>query len=141
LFSGSCWIGGIVSIDSSSNWNVYLTIDLTVRDSSGKINSSPVTTLDCYVEIGSGCSGAQILQIPVSDPDGDVVKCFCTNNTCLSIMSIDSDTCVITFQKTSGTYAIYITIQDFNSGSSVPKSSIELQFVTYINPTSTNCCK
>jgi hypothetical protein len=118
-----------------------LTIDLSKRDSSGKINSSPVTTLDCYVEIGSSCSGAQILQIPVSDPDGDVVKCFCTNNACLSVMTIDSDACVITFQSISGTFAIYITIQDFDSGSTVPKSSIELQFVTYINPTSSNCRK
>ena len=118
-----------------------MTIDLSKRDSSGKINSSPVTTLDCYVEIGSSCSGAQILQIPVSDPDGDVVKCFCTNKTCLPGVTIDSDACVITFNLTNGTYAIYIEIQDFNSGSTVPKSSIELQFVTFINPNSSNCRK
>ena len=134
-------MSGIQTIDSSPNWNVYLTIDLTIRDSSGKINSSPVTTLDCYVEIGSSCSDTQILQIPVSDPDGDVVKCFCTNKTCLPGVTIDSDTCVITFNLTNGTYAIYIEIQDFYSGSTVPKSSIELQFVTYINPNSSNCRK
>jgi len=97
--------------------------------------------MDCYVEIGSSCFGPQTLQIPVSDPDGDVVKCFCTNNTCLSVISINSDTCVITFNPVNGYYAIYITIQDFDKSTTIPKSSIELQFVTFVNPTSNNCRK
>ena len=124
---------------SSASWYVGVVIDLTKRDALGKLNSSPVTTMDAYVEISSSCGGLQTLQIPVSDADGDDVKCFCTNNKCVSIMTLDSNTCIITFQPVNGYYAVDITIQDFSPGTSVAKSSVPLQFITYVNPSSTNC--
>ena len=124
---------------SSATWYVRVTIDLTKRDALGKLNSSPVTTMDAYVEISSACGGPQGLKIPVSDPDGDDIKCYCNNNQCVSIMTIDPDTCTVTFNAVNGYYAVDITIQDFSPGTSVAKSSVPLQFITYVNPSSTNC--
>ena len=146
-FTSCCWIDGIELVSGpswSASWNVDVTIDLSKRDATGRINSSPITTLDLYIEISSDCTGAlQQLQIPVSDPDvGDVVRCFCTNNTCLQNFTLDVDTCIITFSLGNGYYAVDITIQDFDVGSNVPKSSIPLQFVVFVSPTgSANCRK
>ena len=140
--SFSCWVGGIVTIDGTSNWNVNVDIDLSKRDASGKINSSPITTLDCgLVEISLGCTGLQQLLIPASDPDGDVVKCFCENNICVPIVSIDSNACLITFTPQNGYYAVSIDIQDFDAGSSTPKSTVPLQFIVSMSPGSANCRK
>ena len=127
--------------DGTDNWYVDVTIDLSKRDASGKINSAPYSTIDCYVQISSGCSGLQTLQVPVFDPDGDTVRCYCTNNLCLSVMTIDPITCIITFNPTNGYYAVALTIQDFEAGSSVPKSSVPIQFITYVNSGTGNCRK
>ena len=137
----SCWLNGTVTTDGTSNWYVNVLIDLSKRAASGKINSSPITTLNSYDELSSDCSTVQMLKIPVSDPDGDLVKCFCTTNSCLPIVTLDSDTCVITFSLINGYYAIDITIQDFDVGSTVPKSSVPLQFIAYIHPAGTSNCR
>ena len=135
-------MGGIVTIDGTDTWYVDVDIDLSKKDGSGKINSSPITTLDCgLVEISLGCTGVQQLQIPVSDPDGDTVRCYCTSNICVPVVTIDPNTCIITFTPTNGYYAVAIDIQDFDAGSSTPKSTVPLQFIVYMSPGTANCRK
>ncbi len=76
----------------------------------------------------------------MSDPDGDTVRCYCTNNICVPIVSIDPNTCIITFTLINGYYAVAIDIQDFDAGSSTPKSTVPLQFIVYMGPGG-NCRK
>ena len=136
-------MSGINAIDPSGNWDLPITIDLTRRADTGKINSSPYTTIASYVKLSTGCSGLQALTIPVSDPDGDTVRCYCAGNTCLSIMTLDSNTCTITFNPSAtGNYALDIVLEDFATpSSSTPLSSVPVQFLVNVSSGTTNCCK
>ena len=85
------------------------------RSDTGKINSSPQTTADFPIFLSTDCSGLQqSYVIPVSDPDGDIVKCRCYNNDCFSGLIMNENACSFTFNPTNvGVYGIYITIEDF----------------------------
>ena len=130
-FSSCCWISGIKSVSNSLSWFMDFTIDLKTRLDKNHINSSPTTSIVPYIKISK--SQEEII-IPVNDPDGDVVRCRCAIDTCLEGLSIDVNSCVITFRPVSkGYYSIEITIEDYEkAGSNVPLSSVPLQFIANV---------
>ncbi|KAJ8032100.1 Integrin beta-like protein D [Holothuria leucospilota] len=71
FYAGYAWVyfrnGG------GGSWNIRTRVDLNPRSDNGLINSSPVTETSPIVPVALDCPAA--IQIPVSDPDGDVVRC------------------------------------------------------------------
>ena len=110
-----------------------------------RINSSPQTTAGYPIYLSTNCEGgfAQSYVIPVSDPDGDVVRCRCYDNDYFSGLTLDTNACSFTFNPTEvGWYAIYITIEDFApTDLNVPLSSIPLVIGAYVDSNPSKCCK
>ncbi|KAJ8025092.1 Integrin beta-like protein A [Holothuria leucospilota] len=76
-FSGCCWIS---LRNGGSSWDLGALVNLTVRSDTGLINSSPTTTTMPIVRFQRECNNT--IQIPVSDPDGDYVRCFWASRRC-----------------------------------------------------------
>ena len=93
--------------------------------------------------MSTGCSNNQSLPIPVYDADGDLIKCRCSNNVCLSGLAMDVNNCIIYFNPTaSGYYTIEIIIEDYAlSVSNSPLSSVPLQFIVFVQANTIYCCK
>ena len=142
-FASCCWVNGIISVLNSTNWNLTFVIDLKQRTDTNLINSSPTTSIKSYVQLGIGCANNQSLAIPVSDVDGDLVRCRCSQNVCLTGFSIDSVNCIMYFNPTLiGYYALDLLIEDFAPSSpNVALSSLPLQVIAYVDSKPVNCCK
>ena len=93
--------------------------------------------------MSTGCSNNQSLPIPVYDADGDTIKCRCSNNICLSGLTMDVDNCILTFNPTViGYYTIEIVIEDYALNvSNSPLSSVPLQFIVFVLANTSFCCK
>jgi hypothetical protein len=89
------------------------------------------------------CTHNQSLFIPVYDADGDIIKCRCSNNICLSGLTMDEDNCILTFNPTViGFYTIEISIEDYApSMSNIPLSSVPLQFIVFVQANTSFCCE
>ncbi len=91
--------------------------------------------------MSTGCANNQSLTIPVFDDDGDVVKCRCSTNICLSGLSIDVEKCIIFFNPLlGGYYTIEISIEDYDANGK-QLSSIPLQFIAFVQSNTAFCCK
>ena len=141
-FDSCCWIGGITSVSGSTSWSLNVKINLQPRTDTNKINSSPTTTMIPYVKLSLNCTNNRTIVIPVADSDNDTVKCRCSNDMCLSYLTIDKEKCIIYFNPvSSGFFAIEIQIEDFNSSTStVAMSSVPLQFLVNVTTGSMYCC-
>ena len=147
-FVDGCWSNDIFLTPStnlnSCDWFYDIYIDLKQRSDTGKINSSPQTTADFPIFLSTDCSGLQqAYVIPVSDPDGDIVKCRCYNNDCFSGLIMNENACSFTFNPTNvGVYGIYITIEDFApNNQSVALTSVPLVIAAYVVNDPSKCCK
>ena len=93
--------------------------------------------------MSTGCSNNQSVLIPVFDADGDLIKCRCSNDICLSGLTIHVDNCIIYFNPTAtGYYTIEIRIEDYALNvSNDPLSSVPLQFIVFVLANNSFCCK
>ncbi|XP_071952867.1 integrin beta-like protein C [Antedon mediterranea] len=139
-FTGGNWIGGL-HIGSNGNWALPMSVDLTVRQDTGRPNSSPVSSVTPIVRLQHGCS--HTFTIPVNDPDGDMVRCrwAAGSSECDSVCNgfpnaaLNEETCTLSYNAvyTTGWYAVALMIEDFgNQSSTTPLSKIPLQFLVNV---------
>ncbi|XP_062615393.1 uncharacterized protein LOC134277123 [Saccostrea cucullata] len=149
-YDSCCWISSLV-LNSNSNWRIATRVDLTYRQDIGGINTSPVTAMQPIVRLQRGCSHS--IKIPVADDDGDTVRCRWGRNSpddeCSGICNsfpgavLNEATCTLNYSSVSnsaGYYGVAIQIEDFASpSSSIPLSSIPLQFLVEVFDSSSAC--
>lgn len=140
-FYSSAWIS---LVHSSGSWSLVMTVDLSLRNDTGKINQSPVSSVASSMIFSRACWYHMNYYIPVADFDGDNVRCrfasdvyecagICGNH--VSFLTINETSCLFTISSnmsiaTDGNYAVALQIEDFtDSSSSVPLSSVPLQFI------------
>ncbi|KAJ8025089.1 Teneurin-3 [Holothuria leucospilota] len=144
-FSGCCWIS---LRNGGSSWDLGALVNLTVRSDTGLINSSPTTTTMPIVRFQRECNNT--IQIPVSDPDGDYVRCFWASRRCGGICNrlpgafLNEDTCELFWNVDEGIalglYGVAIEIEDYASPSSTDALSvIPLQFLVDLFSSSETC--
>lgn len=152
-FASGLWIT-LVHPGSQGSWSLRMTVDLSVRSDTGKINQSPVSSVASTIKLSQICSLSDLtFYIPVADFDGDIVRCrfastiqecqgVCGNH--VSFLTFDGTSCSFTINSnistvTAGNYAVALQIEDFtDSSSSVHLSSVPLQFIINVN-TGTIC--
>ena len=140
-FTSCCWITGVSNVQKTNSWSMIVTMNLAKRADTGKINSSPITSMAPFAIISANCTNNRSISIPVSDPDNDVVRCRCNNNICLPFASIDQANCILYFNPTvTGYYSVEIQIEDFASSSStVALSSVPLVFLVNVTNAVNRC--
>ena len=140
-FSGGAWISPF-----SSSWRVSTTFSLVRRNDTGKINSTPRAITSPVLRIQEGCN--HTITIPVTDPDDDIVRCrWAVGDECAGICGgfpgaiLDRDICSFAYyaNQGGGHRAAAIMIEDFLPGSSVPLSSVGLQFLVLVVDTMRSC--
>ncbi|KAK3579266.1 hypothetical protein CHS0354_033344 [Potamilus streckersoni] len=125
-----------------------VTASVNRREDTGRINSSPVTSIQPLVRVQYGCDAT--INLLVSDPDGDIVRCRWSNegdecgSTCSSFPGafLNEDTCTISYQATTnvGYYGVAIQVEDFPiTGGKVPYSSVPLQFLVDVYSVNQGC--
>ena len=141
-FTGNAWIAPF-----SGNWNISTTFSLAIRNDTGRINSTPRAITVPVLRLLEGCN--HTLTLAISDSDGDDVRCrWAMGAECESICGgfpgtlLYSSTCVIEYEANRGTglRAAAIMIEDFVPGSSVPLSSVALQFLVIVIPNNVGSC-
>ncbi|XP_033103598.1 integrin beta-like protein A [Anneissia japonica] len=136
-FTGGDWIGSLI-IGSNGRWSLPMSVNLTRRQDTGRLNSSPISSITPVVRLQYGCN--HTLVIPVTDPDSDTVRCRWAvgsrecGDVCGGFLNavLDEATCTITYQAKYqvGWYAVALMIEDFASPlSTSPLSQIPLQFL------------
>ncbi|XP_015763765.1 PREDICTED: uncharacterized protein LOC107342772 isoform X16 [Acropora digitifera] len=150
-YQGCCWISSLVKYPDG-NWLVSTTVNLTRRADTGRINSSPVSKSPAIIRFEEGCP--QSFRIPVEDPDDDVVKCRWATYSESSRQAdsfphgvIDERACLLQYNgrnRTAGTYAVALTLEDFPEGttdfSSITRfSAVGLQFLVIVTARSGSC--
>ncbi|CAC5400905.1 unnamed protein product [Mytilus coruscus] len=131
-YGSCCWISLVVG---SGSWVLLATADLSVRQDTGKINTSPVSAMQPIVRFKYGCSYS--LRIPVQDDDGDIVKCRWANNT-----ECSATACLLSYTASGNTgwYAAALQIEDYAmSDITTPLSSVPLQFLIEVSSTTDTC--
>lgn len=143
-FSSCCWISPF-----NSNWNLPTTFSLIPRNDTGVINSTPRATTSPVIRLQQGCN--HTIQIPVTDPDDDVIKCRWADGTSecggvcngFSGAKLDTDSCTITYEANEGVgyKAMALTIEDFRADDniSVPLSKVGLQFLVLVFSSDQSC--
>ena len=140
-FSSCCWISPF-----NDRWYLSTTFSLATRNDTGKINSSPRAITAPVIRLQEGCN--HTIPIAVSDPDDDVIRCrWAVSGECASICNqfpgaeLDPATCTIQYEANRGArlWAVAIMIEDFNSGSTQPLSSVGLQFLISVVASSESC--
>jgi predicted nucleic acid-binding Zn-ribbon protein len=122
---------------ASTTWDLEVTMNLQLRNDTGEINSSP-TLADSFVPMitfTASCTLPSFYMMPVTDADGDVIRCRCPNNVCATGLILNSDACSFYFNATTaGYYLIAIQVEDFTDISSVtPLSSVPVNIVVMVN--------
>ena len=144
-FTGSNWIAPI-----SSNWNISTTFSLMIRNDTGRINSTPRAITAPVIRLQAGCN--HTIALAVSDPDDDIVRCrWAVGRECAGICPFEGafpgaylyfDTCIIHYEAIWGAryWGVAVMIEDFTPESSVPLSSVALQFLVLVIPSTTQSC-
>ena len=142
-FTGNAWISPF-----SSNWNISTTFSTMVRNDTGQVNSSPRAITAPVIRIQQGCN--HTIALPVTDPDEDIVRCrWAAGRECAGICSqfpgaqLDPHTCTIRYEASRGArlWAAAIMIEDFIPGSTQPLSSVALQFLVFVVPSTESCSR
>ena len=133
-FQSNSWMN---LINRGSNYSIITSVNFLVNPNTGQLNQSPTTSVPTSVQIPTGQYTE--LKIPISDADGDIIRCRWANGTecgdsCYMPPTIVLDTvnCVLSFNLSSaiGYYGIRIKVEDFpNITSTSPMSSVGLQFL------------
>ncbi|CAG2198997.1 unnamed protein product [Mytilus edulis] len=151
-YSSAAWIS---LIGGGSVWSLLSTVNLSKRQDTGRINSSPSSSLPPFIQIKQGCFYSLI--IPVEDADNDIIRCRWAigddecGDICNSLVNseLNKGTCVISYNATGelGLYAVALQIEDFateqsdNPLSSVPlHQASEKKCITVYVTNSTNLC-
>ena len=98
-YTGTAWGALVVYGYNSSasvhslggSWEVRHKLDATVRNDTGKINSSPVTLMAPIVQLPTGIQ--YTINIPSTDPDNDFINCrwaLSVNGECAGIILIST---------------------------------------------------
>ncbi len=142
MWAGSAWIAGVNNTNGTNNWYVVVMFDLSQRADTGKINTPSVTSMVPYVILSANCANNRSVVIPVTDVDGDVVRCRCNYNPCISNAVMDKDKCILYFNPTAvGSYAIEVQIEDFATANSTkPMSSMPVLFLVSVVNSGATCC-
>ena len=121
---------------------------MSKRSDTGRINSTPRTISTPLLRLQANCNHK--IRIPVTDPDNDIVRCrWAVGSTeCGGICGgfpgaeLDPDSCSITYTANQGVgyLATAIIIEDFLPGSTVPMSSVGLQFLVLVFSSVQPCC-
>ncbi|XP_065067729.1 uncharacterized protein LOC135693242 isoform X2 [Rhopilema esculentum] len=148
--SSCCWLGGLV-IAPSSSWSFETVISLKKRGSylsnSNQINTPP--QVDFIPMIQHNRYSNRNYKLPVSDPDGDMVRCrYAANFTegggvyhsRIPYSTLHTNcTLSISPYNSNGWYALAIMVEDFaynyGYGRYERQSSISLQFIVRIYST------
>ena len=147
-FASCCWIS--LYNGAAPSWEISININALTRADTGKVNSSPVTTIFPVFRVRLGMSST--ITIPVSDADNDVVRCRWSDSTkgeCGGICGIppgatlDQNKCEIFFNaatSTPGWYALSLSIEDFASSSSTTAlSTVVIQFMVLVGSSASSC--
>ena len=141
-FSACCWISPF-----GGGWNISTTFSTLIRNDTGTINSSPRAITAPVIRLQQRCNIT--FQIPVSDPDGDTIRCrLAQGSECESVCNgfpaavLDEASCSLSYDPTllpdplpTQIQAVAVMIEDFLPGSTTPLSSVALQFLVLItNP-------
>ncbi|CAF1121256.1 unnamed protein product, partial [Didymodactylos carnosus] len=140
-YASCCWIS-LLTISAGEGWSLNLVID-THRRRNGRFNSSPKSAMNPVVRLALGRE--HTIKIPMADSDGDSLRCRWGNTLtecggiCQPQGQLQSNPCEITYYAAQVGYeGIAIVIEDFESANStVPLSSIPLQFLIQIVPPTT----
>ncbi|CAC5424639.1 unnamed protein product [Mytilus coruscus] len=148
-FSGCCWIA-LNEAGASAGWILRTMANITPRNDTGKINSSPVSAMQPIVRFIYGCSYS--LRIQVADDDGDTVRCRWAKNTpddeCSDVCNtfsgsnLDEAACVLQYNATglTGWYAVALQLEDyFSPTDTIPLSSVPLQFLIEVTHSAEPC--
>ncbi|XP_076071887.1 uncharacterized protein LOC143043490 isoform X1 [Mytilus galloprovincialis] len=154
-YSSCCWISTLV-VGRDSSWILLVTANLSIRNDTGKINTSPISAMQPIVRFKYGCSYS--LTIPVQDDDGDIVKCrwansmnnmnYSQSNECYSVCEafpgaiLNETSCVLSYTASGSTgwHAVALQIEDYSvSDTATPLSSVPLQFLVDISSTTGSC--
>ena len=133
-------------------WDIFTSIDLTVRGDTGKINSSPQARFFPVIQIQQGCNS--MIAIAPYDPDGDVVRCRWGNKTtkeCSGICDgfpnavLDEQTCSLSYEsvgRDTGFKAVAIMMEDFartDTEFRTPLSTVALNFLVNVYSSNLAC--
>ena len=134
-FTGSSWISPFLL-----SWSILTNFSTAKRNDTGRINSTPRTITSPVLRLQENCNHK--IRIPVTDPDNDIVSCRWAVGyaECGGICDkfpwacLDPESCSITYTANKGVgYRVAaIVIEDFLPGSTVPMSSVGLQFLVLV---------
>ena len=141
-FTGGDWISPF------GVWSILTSFSTAKRNDTGRINSTPRAITTPLLRLQANCN--HTIRIPVTDPDNDIVRCRWAvgyYDECGSICcgfpgaDLDPETCSImyTANKGVGYRAAAIVIEDFLPGSTVPMSSVGLQFLVLVFSSTRPC--
>ena len=140
-FTGNAWISPF------NSWSLLTRLRLTIRNDTGKINSTPRAITAPVVRLQEGCN--HTIPLAVSDPDSDTVRCRWANGSeCASICNgfpgaiLNSTSCTITYWANGGTgyRAAAVVIEDFSPNQAEPLSSVGLQFLVFVVKSTNSSC-
>ena len=140
-FVGCCWVAPF-----NSSWNILTTFSLTKRSDTGQINSSPRAMTSPVLHLQEGCN--HTIPLAVSDPDGDIIKCrWAVGEECGGICDafpgaeLNKELCIINYKANMGTgyKAVAVMIEDFSSSSQRAFSSVAIQFLILVVPSTRFC--
>ena len=134
-FTGGNWIGPF-----HSNWSILTSFSMARRNDTGRIYSTPRAITSPVLWLQENCN--HTIRIPVTDPDNDIVRCRWAvgYDECAGICDgfpgaiLDPESCSIMYTADQGVgyRAAAIMIEDFLPGSTVPMSSVGLQFLVLV---------
>ena len=141
-FTGGNWIEPF-----SSSWSILTSFSTAKRNDTGRINSTPRAITSPVLRLQANCN--HTIRIPVTDPDNDIVRCRWAVGyaECGGICDgfpgadLDLESCSIMYTANQGVgfKAAAIVIEDFLPGSTVPMSSVGLQFLVLVVNTMSSC--
>ncbi|KAL9963573.1 hypothetical protein ACROYT_G027096 [Oculina patagonica] len=150
-YQGGDWISLVYN--SYASWELRMYVNLTVRNDTGRLNTSPVTTMTPIVRLKWGCN--HTINIPVTDADNDEVRCRWASGSSVSSecggicgsyglpnATMYQRECKITYSATdyTGYYAAAAMIEDFATPTATEAlSSIPLQFLVYVSDSNEPC--
>ena len=141
-YTGGNWITPF-----NSRWGIVTSFTMATRNDTGRINSTPRAITSPGLRLQENCN--HTIRIPVTDPDNDIIRCRWAmgNAECNGICGgfpgayLDPESCSIMYTANQGVgyRAAAIVIEDFLPGSTVPMSSVGLQFLVLVVHTMSPC--
>ena len=147
VYASGDWTSEALIASGNITWDFEMSMDLRMRSDIGQINSSPYissTSMTSYfLQMNMGCPETSTLSfhVPVQDADGDTVRCRCQNDTCLSIVSMDSNNCFVSVAPMYPGYLVLdLVLEDFAaSDDTIRLSSVPAKFLILVTNNTDVC--